>query len=540
MSTKPTTLDLEHLPDDPELLKALVRDLVGETDRLWNQIREFLQQRYGRKAETFTSAQMELFYKQIKDQLKDAPKVPEIPEKPKAPFVGHGRRKPNKNLPVIRTQHSLSEDGKTCLDCGGALHKIGEECRTLLDWFPASFVRREQTCEKYACSKCQGKVVTSELPPQAIERCMAGEGLLAHVIASKYGYHQPLYRQSEIAGHEGADLNRSTLNRWTARGADVLTPVYDAMIEDVLQSKVLHNDDTTVPVLDERGGPPSEPDSLERLEYEAIADDPKGRRKARDGYLWTWVGDKEHPAIVFNYTPTRAGTGPKNFLGDWKGYLVVDAYSGYDALFARGPGIKECCCWAHCRRKFKEAFTTDKVRCGEAIAFIAEIYKVETLTEDKDAVERHALRQQYSKPVLAAFKKWLDAQALVTLPKSPVGKAIGYALRQWNAFETFLQDGDIPIDNNPAENALRRVALGRKNWLFCATDEGGQRAAILYSFIATCKRHGVNPQEYFRDVLTRLAFMPSPSKAELRELMPHLWKSQTPQLLIPSQEPQVA
>ncbi|MGH9445549.1 MAG: IS66 family transposase [Terriglobia bacterium] len=526
MSAKPVTLDINHLPDDLEFLKQLVRDLVGETEDLRHKLSEALRQRFGRKSETYSEEQLELFLKQIQDKLKDQPKLPEVEPAPKAPFVGHGRRKTAPKLPRVEAHYPLPGDQKACTDCGLPLRKIGEESRTLYDYIPSSIVRREETREKWGCPKCADKVVASAFPPQAIERCMAGDGLLAQVAVSKFGYHLPLYRQSEIFSHQGFVVNRSTLCHWIAQVADVFDPVYRFMIAEALLSKVLHSDDTVVPVLEDRRGEGHEKAPPDDVGQETAADEPRGPRKAREGRLWTWVGDKDHPLTVFSYTPNREGEGPQDFLKPWKGFLQADAYAGYDALFVEGRGIVEVACWAHTRRKFFEAKNTDKSRCGEAIAFIHRLYEVERQAKDKSAAERRAMRQEFSKPVLEAFKVWLDAQAMTVLPKSPVNKAIGYALRQWKALERYVEDGDLAIDNNPAENALRCVAIGRKNYLFAGTDAGGHRAAVLYSLMASCKRHGLNPFDYLRDVLGRLALRPG--AAELRELLPDHWKPPIP------------
>ncbi len=522
MSAKPTTLDLDKLPDDPALLKSLVTDLVGvlkdkeeRIDKLSHQLREALRRHYGRKAETLSPDQIELFLRQIEDKLGASPQAV-APAVVAAKPIGHGRRKPPMALPCIPSHHPLPEADKACADCGGQLHKIGEESRTLIDYIPSSIVRREQTCEKGACSSCQDKVVTSELPPQAIERCLAGEGLLAQVVVSKYADHLPQYRQSEIFGRQGFEVNRSTLCHWTAQVADLVGPIHAAMKAELLESKVVHSDDTPVPVLEDQGqGPPGDD----------AADDPQGRRQARLGRLWVWVGDKDHPHTVFDYTPDRKGEGPLAFLGTWKGYLQADAYAGYDALYEK-RGVVEVACWAHTRRKFFEAKATDKVRCLEAMAYIHKLYEVERMAKGEEAAKRRALRQEHSKPVLEAFKAWLDAQALVVLPKSALGGAIGYALRQWKALVVYVEDGDLAIDNNPAENALRCVALGRKNWLFAGSNAGGRRAAVLYSLMASCKRRGINPFEYLKDVLERLATHPT---GPIRDLLPAYWKPRSPQ-----------
>lgn len=526
MKTIPITLDPQNLPDDLFLLKSLVADLITElknkeadNDKLRHQLHEALRRHYGRKAESISADQMALFQKLIEEQLAKAPRptVPEILEA--VPVRAHGRRKPPNDLPKKIEHFPLPEDRKICPDpdCGGAMKKMGEETRSVIDYIPASLFVREQVAEKWACGKCQGNVIQSEFPSKPIERGMAGAGLLAQVVTSKFADHLPLYRQAEIFGRQDFEVNRSTLGDWTAQVAELLEPLQLAMKAEVLESKVIHSDDTPVPVLDppqKIGGPPGQ-------DLDSLADDPQGHRKARLGRLWVWVGDKEHPHTVFDYTPDRKREGPIAFLGGWKGYLQADAYAGYDELY-RNHDIIEVACWAHARRKFNDAKATDKPRGHEALAFIGRLYEIERIAKEKSAKERRDLRLEYSKPVLDAIKTWLDAQALITLPKSAMGEAIGYSLRQWGALCRYLDDGDLNIDNNAAENALRCVALGRKNWLFAGSDAGGHRSAVLYSLIASCKRHGLDPFAYLQNVISRVATHP---QSKIRELLPAYWSA---------------
>jgi transposase len=329
--------------------------------------------------------------------------------------------------------------------------------------------------------------------------------MLAHVVVSKYADHLPLHRQAVILGRQGLEVNRSTLCGWTAQVAELLEPLHEAMKVEVLKSKVIHGDDTPVAVLDRREDPP--PGVGQK------------RKKARQGRLWVWVGDKGHPHTVFDYTPNRRREGPLDFLGGWRGYLQADAYPGYNTLY-RERGVVEVACWAHTRRKFFDALDVDRERGQAALAFIHRLYQVEAQARDMEPRQRQKLRQKEALPVLLAFKEWLDGQALLVLPRSAMGEAMGYALRQWPALCRYVEDGDLAIDNNAAENALRGVALGRKNWLFEGSDEGGKRAAVLYSLIQSCRRHKVEPYAYLKDVISRISGHPA---RKLKELMPAYW-----------------
>lgn len=310
--------------------------------------------------------------------------------------------------------------------------------------------------------------------------------------------HLPLHRLEGIFERQGVDLSRSTLCDWVRDSATLVEPIVRAMGREVLASKVIHTDDTPVRVQD-------------RLH-------PGG---TREGRLWVYIGDRDHPYTVFDYTPNRKRDGPAHFLDRYRGYLQADAFSGYDGIYAGGQVI-EVACWAHARRKFYDAQTTDSQRAAAALAFIRQLYAVERQARDLGPEKRRELRQEHSRPVLERFRQWLDAQALAALPQSPMGQAIGYALGQWTALCRYLDDGDLAIDNNASERQLRAVAVGRKNWLFVGSDRGGRRAAIAYSLMATCKRHGVNPFAYLRDVLERVATHPS---SGIAVLFPPNWKA---------------
>jgi len=496
-------LDLSNLPTDVALLQSIVVSLANHNEKLLHHLREANRRRFGRKAESVSELQMALFEKLIQEQLARVPKVEASPALPKDRPKGHGRGIPSAAVPRRQEYYPLSEAQKTCPECKSTLKKIGTDSRNVVEYVPASLIVRVQTCEKWACTCClDAKVITSELPDLPVAKGLAGEGLLAHVVTSKFADHLPLYRQSVILKRHGFDVSRSTLGDWVAQVADRLKPLYLAMKADVLRSKVIHSDDTTVPVLED----------MQR--------DPTRKRKARLGRLWTWVGDLEHPHTVYSFSPDRKQEWPLDFVEGWKGYLQADAYSGYHPLYARG--IKEVACWAHARRKFVEAMETDSETGQSALAFIHRLYDVEREAKEMSALERQQLRWTHAKPVLDAFKIWLDAQALRVLPKSAMGQALGYSLRQWGALNCYLEDGDLAIDNNPAERALRAIALGRKNWLFAGSNDSGERAAILYSVIESCKRHGIDPFEYLRTVIGEIASVPP---RRMAELLPATWKA---------------
>jgi len=268
---------------------------------------------------------------------------------------------------------------------------------------------------------------------------------------------------------------------WVGQVAGLLEPVYKAMKTDVLESKVIHSDDTPVPVLE------------------------KGRKSTKTGRLWVNVGDKDHDNIVFDYTPDRKRAGPINFLKGFQGYLQADAYPGYDVLY-RDHGITEVGCWAHARRRFVDAKTTDLPKAAVALSLIGQLYEVERSAQGLPPEDVLRMRQERSKSIMASLRAWLEQCEGSVLPRSPLGEAIRYTLNQWEALNRYLDDGDLAIDNNAAERGLRCVAIGRKNWTFCGSDAGGRRAAVLYSMTASCKRHGIDTLAYIKDCIEQVSF----------------------------------
>jgi hypothetical protein len=340
-----------------------------------------------------------------------------------------------------------------------------------------------------------------------IEKGLAAPGLLTYVIVSKYSDHLPLHRLERILERHGIDIARSTMCDWTRDCAELLKPLYRLMVQEVLASKVIHTDDTSVQVLD------------------------KNLPEARTGRLWDYLGDRDHPCDVFDYTATRQRDGPMKFLAGWgkdkPAYLQADAYGGYDGIHRGEAGGKviEVACWAHARRKVFEAQNSDPATSTQALAYIRLLYDVEDQAKEMTSAERAALRQELAAPRLQQFKAWLESQQAArggpVLPKSPMGAAITYVFNQWDALCVYTTDGDLAIDNNAAERALRRIAVGRGNWTFLGSDNGGHTAAILYSFIATCQRHKINVFDYLQDVLTRIAAHPN---NKLAELLPDRWQ----------------
>jgi transposase len=516
------------LPDDPATLQAMIRELLAllkdrdrELDGVRQRLDQLLRRLYGPKSERSRPDQPGLF---------DDPAEP-TPAPPTGPTATdpagattrrgrHGRRRLPADLPRERVVHDLPQADKACPCCHEPRVVIGEQASEQLDYRPASLFVREHVRLTYACPTCLAQalepvpagepeppplIATAPKPEQPIDKGLPGPGLLAHVVTAKYADHLPLHRQEAMLARHGFEVPRSTLCDWMAAVSDRLTSLYALMLSQVLESRVVQTDETRVPVQDPT------------------------QNQTKAGRLWVYVGDRDHPHTVYDYTPTKARDGPAEVLKDFTGFLQADAANVFDGIYLPGS-ITEVGCWAHARRHFHDARSSNAARAAEGLARIRGLYAVEDAAAAEiaraklagaaaDAV-RERYRREQTKPLLAAFATWLEEQARLALPKSPIGQAIAYARRQWSALTRFAATGFLNIDNNASERALRAVAVGRKNWLFAGSDAGGRTAAVLYTVTQTCKRHGIDPFAYLRDVLTRLPGLPAD---RLPDLVPHRW-----------------
>jgi transposase len=495
------------LPGDLDTAHRQIRELVATLRQqahlvatLQHQLEQLLRQRYGKKGERVDPDQLLLFAQEILAQTEPAPPQPPSPEpaatKPKPD--GHGRKPLPASLPRKRIVHDVAIAERACPECGEERRKIGEEVREQLEYVPASLLVLQHVRPKYACKSCAAHVVIAPRLPDPIEKGLPGPGLLAHVAVSKYADHLPLHRQEGILRRHGVDLSRSTMCDWMADVGSLLAPIVKEMKRRILLSRVILTDDTPVVVQDPRG---------------------KGKKTGR---LWVYLGDRENPFVVYDYTPDHSSDGPEKFLKDYRaGYLQSDGYTGYDALHRRG--LIEVGCWAHARRKFYDARTSDPARSHAAIAWIGRLYEVEKEARERelDDAARHRLRQERSRPILESFGTWLEGEVAKVLPKSPIGEAIAYARSNGRALSRYLEAEYLAIDNNASENAMRPIAVGRKNWLFCGSDNGGRTAATWMSLTATCKSRNVEPFAYLRDVIERVSTHPN---RRIADLLPDRWK----------------
>lgn len=504
------------LPEDPALLKALAAQqqstidaLQREMDQLKHYLAQLLRQRYGPRSEKCDPAQLALF-----DAAAEASPAAGATEPAPAetPVRGHIRRGGGRNalpsdLPRKRVEYPLPPEALPCPCCGQERTKFGEEVSEQLEFVPASLLVIEHVRFKYACRHCQEQVAVADKPPQPIDKGIPGPGLLAATITGKYGDHLPLYRLEDIFARHGAELSRATMCGWMRQSAELLLPLYELMRRRVLASRVIHTDDTPVEVLDA---------SLPHT---------------RTGRFWVYVGDRRQPYVVYDYTPSRKRDGPAEFLKDYRGYLQADAFGGYDGIYAGSGGkIIEVGCWAHARRKFFEAKETAPRAAHEALARVGQLYTLERQAQEAElsAEALRTLRREQALPKLTDFRVWLEALRLDSLPKSPIGTAARYTLGNWQALVRYCEDGELAIDNNAAERAVKPCAIGRKNWIFCGSDSGGRTAAILFTMTGSAKRNELDPFAWLRDVLTRLPLLrathDSPPDELLRPLLPDAWQ----------------
>ncbi|WP_437964501.1 IS66 family transposase [Sorangium sp. So ce260] len=402
----------------------------------------------------------------------------------------HGRQKLPEHLPVERIELLPPEVRD---ERAAEMVRIGEEVSETLEWRPASFVRLQVVRPKFAKKgEPEAGVVIADVADSPVPRSLAGPGLLAHVLVSKYGDHLPLHRQEKIFERQGVHLARSTLCGWVGSCAEVLGHLVSAMAKDALSAHCIAIDATGVLV--------------------------QAKDKCRRGHFWVLVADRDH--VLFRFTPRHNQDGPKAFLRGYKGYVQADASSVYEELF-RTEQVTEVGCWAHGRRRFFEAMSSDKERAMTALGFIHQLFAIDKATKELPPSRRTEQRRSRAQPVLDAFRAWLDREELLVLPRSPIAGAIGYARNQWAALTRFLDDGRLRLDNNRSELELRREAVGRKNWLFVGSDDGAEWNATIVSLIASCALHQLDPWAYLRDVLILL---PSWPRDRVIELAPKSWK----------------
>jgi transposase len=580
----PTTA--EHLPDDPATLKRMVLELLAplhardrDVEALRHRLNLLLRRLYGPRGERLNPDQLLLFAELAagQDTAAAPPELP-APSNPKRRCRPHGRRRMPENLPREARHHELSDAERVCQGCGQLRIDIGTDRSEQLDYRPASLFVIEHLVHKYVCPCCSRRpataqglqahltqqsepmpsrepgpqppppsdpmpaprpadagpvrifpgrqppdpsqrpqpqahplllrdpgavVIAAARPAMPIAKGLPGPGLLAHLVVSKYTDHVPLHRLERVYERQGLFLHRSTLCDRLAACAQRLRPLYDLLVSVVLQSRALHTDDTMVKM------------------QELVT------HRLRTARLWVYLGDAAHPYNVFDFMVNRKRDGPQRFLANYHGYLHADAFSGYDGLYlpdsrTAAARILEVACNAHARRKFHEARGSDALRLHQVLAYYGQLYELVRQAKDFSDAQRLQMRQDLAVPILGQFHAWLEAQRGAVLPKSPMAEALGYAWNNWAALVRYTEAGCLAIDNNVAEREMKRIAIGRKNWLAVGSPRGGETAAVLFSFTATCQRLGVEPWAYLHDVLARLPATPA---GQLGELLPDRWQA---------------
>jgi transposase len=516
-----TSVGDQPLPDDIATLKAMllaersarqaaeqlsrVREL--EIEKLKQRIAKLQHERFGQSAERRALLdQLELQLFELEEDQAQAKTTQEIVAPPSVTVQGFARRKPARrplpeHLPRERVVYPVPP---ACPCCGGVLHKLGEDVTETLELVPRQWKVVQHVREKYSCRSCE-QITQPPAPSHPIARGRAGPGLLAHVLFAKYGLHLPLTRQSATYAREGIALDVSTLAGWVGASAASLMPLVEAIRAHVFAAERLHADETTVPVLD------------------------VGR--TRTGRLWTYVRDDrpfagaDPPAAAYFYSPDRTARHPEQHLASWSGLMQADGYAGFIRLYEAGrrpAPIVEAACWAHARRKFFDLARLTKAPLAiEAVARIDVLFAVEREINGRSPETRRKVRQERSRARVEALEAWLREHYAKLSAHSQVAKAIAYSLNCWDALVRFLDDGRLCMSNNAAERALRCVAVGRRNWTFAGSDEGGRRAAAIYTLIETAKLNDVDPQAWLTDVLARLQDHPA---KRIAELLPCNWK----------------
>lgn len=488
------------LPDDVDSLRALLAESRLENHRLRStlvyrdaQIEKLLLQlarlkrmQFGAKSEKLDREieQLELLIEELQTPSTVRSRAPADAAAENAVPV---RRPLPAHLPRESVVHAPAA---ACPSCGGTLRTIGEDVSEMLDYVPAHWKVIRHVRPKCACDACQ-RIVQAAAPSRPIPRGIAAPGLLAHVLVAKYCDSLPLHRQSEIYARDGIDIERSTLADWVGGSAALLAPLIERLGQHVMSATKLHADDTPVPVLS------------------------PGKGQTKTGRLWTYVrddrpaGSTQPPAVLFQYTPDRKGEHPRQHLKAFTGTLQADGYAGFHHLYETGR-ISEAACWAHVRRKFFDIHQANASPIAKAaLDRIGALYIIEKDIRGKPPDLRQQHRQCRAGPLLVEMKDWLTATLATLSVKSELAVAIRYATTRWPALTRYRDDGNLEIDNNIAERALRVIALGRKNYLFCGSDAGGERAAAIYSLIGTAKLNGLNPEAYLRDVIGRIADHPA-------------------------------
>jgi transposase len=530
------------LPEDREALRTLVQSLLHERDqyrqqaeaqqrraeeqsrfveeqrrktaelqtellRLQVELERYKKWYYGPRADRLrTTGELAQLLLQFAEELDQKPILAADSEQLAQPVERRVQRRPGRRnlarfdrLPVTTHVYELSEAERACPGCGQTRKEIGAEESWQVEYVPGHFERLQHVRKKYACPHCekQGEapqITAAAKPETALDKGLAGPGLLAYIVTSKFGDYLPLYRLENVFARQGFEISRGTQSVWCGDVADLMEPLYELMAERVRTSHVIATDDTILPML--------------------------AKGKTAKARMWIYVGDAAQPYHVFDFTLDRSRDGPLRFLKDYDQILVADAYGGYNGVVA-GNQITRAGCWAHLRRRFLDAEKTAPVVAREAIERVRALYEIERQAQSLTADQRLVMRREKTVPLLTEFRERLLSWKEQLLPRHPMAEALAYALSQWNELNVFGRDGAVPLDNNVSEREMKRIVLTRKNSLFAGNPRGGRTAAILASLTSTCRRHEIDPQLYFTQLLVNPPGLPS---SQLADWLPDRWK----------------
>lgn len=495
-----------------DALPTNVRELQEMVIALQHQVLQLQRMIFGRRSERllpddpgqgFLFGRIEPKEEPEEAQAEESPSSDESPEEDEEPAPRrrnanhHGRRPLPAHL--MRCVHEIHppEQDQTCPSCRQAKTIFGADVTEELEMVPAKFFVNRYVRHKYACPHCQGSVSQAPLPPRPLKQGIPGPFVLADLIAGKHAEHMPLYRIQQRYRRAGIDISLSSFCDWVRHVAKLAEPIVEAMKKMVLGSRKVHTDDTPITVLDPSVWPVH----------------------SRRGYMWVYVG--ESGDVVFDFTNSHKRDGPASFLKSYRGYLQADAFSGYDAIYTNGD-IFEVACWAHARRKFYDTLVHYPSEAKRIVAMIGGLYAIESragklrVPDDR----RLAWRQRFGRRRLERLRRYLDELSPQVMPKSPLGKAISYTLKNWKALNRYTEAAFLSIDNNLSERQIKQMVIGRKNWMFAGSENGARNAAILFSLVVSCKLADVDPFVYFRDILTRLPHHPAD---RIHELIPREW-----------------
>ena len=492
------SLSAEELRELTTRLMTQLRHQSALLDKLTHENALLKRMKFAAQSERFNPEQKSLLEDEIEADLAAVATEIDALQETQAPAKLEEKKVPKRaplpaNLPRREIRH---EPESTMCQCGCQMKRIGEDVAEKLDYVPGVFTVERHIRGKWACAKCE-TLTQVPVDPHIIDKGIPTTGLLAQVLVAKYAEHLPLYRREAISGRAGLAIPRSTLAQWVGACGVQLQPLVDAMRTELLQHRVLHADETPVSMLK------------------------PGNGKTHRAYLWAYAtGAFENTkVVVYDFCESRSGEHARRFLGDWRGSLTCDDFSGYKALIA--SGVTEVGCLAHARRKFFDLHAANQSQIAEvALQQFARVYEIEREVKEIATDQRQTIRQQQTKPLLDALHQWMVLQRQKVPEGSASAKALDYSLRRWEALTRFVDDGQLPVDNNWIENQIRPIAIGRNNWLFAGSLRAGQRAAAVMTLIQSARLNGHDPYAYLKDVLARL---PTQRVSLVHELLPHRW-----------------